>query len=117
MGNNAYKQKHREQGLCVDCSRPVLPGQTKCIIHNEKSRARTYRHYQKNHDKVLESNRKIKQRYRDANRCPSCGAPLGEQDEDCSHCVNCRDGSFQAILGHSPVSGELLETYYKKIAS
>ena len=116
MGDNAYKQKHKEQGLCVDCSRPALPGRIKCIIHSETSRMQNYKYVHNNYAKVLETNRKQKQIYRDTNRCPSCGAPLGEQDEGRAHCMNCRDRAFQAIPKYSPVSGELLEDYYKKIA-
>ena len=116
MGNAAYKKKHKELGLCVDCGRPALPGFVRCIIHNENNRAQCYKWFQNNYDKILERNRKTKQIYRDTNRCCSCGTPLGEQDEGRSHCINCRDKSFQAILGHPPISAGTLEDYYKKIA-
>ena len=116
MGDAAYKKRHKEQGLCVDCSRPAIPGRIRCLIHNENSRLQSYKWFQNNYAKVLETNRKTKQRYRETNRCVSCGTPLGEQDEGCSHCVNCRDKSFQALLSRPPVSGGLLEDYYKKIA-
>jgi hypothetical protein len=75
-----------------------------------------YKYVHNNYAKVLEANRKTKQRYRETNRCQSCGAPLGEQDEGRSHCMNCRDRAFRAILGGPPVRGKLLENYYKDIA-
>ena len=116
MGDNAYKKRHKDQGLCVDCGRPALPKRIRCIIHNRIHNAKNYEWMHKDYGKVLEANRKQKQIYRDTNRCPSCGAPLGEQDEGYRHCMNCRDESFKAILGGPPIRGKLLEAYHKKIA-
>ena len=119
MGNAKYKQKHREQGLCVDCSRPALPFRIHCIIHNEKVRVRTKEWLEKpgNRERRVKSVRKLRQLYRDTNRCCKCSAPLGEQDEGYMTCVNCRDSAVQVIPKSQPISGGLLENYYKTIAS
>jgi len=34
MGNKAYKDKHRELGLCVDCSEPAIDEHTRCEKHH-----------------------------------------------------------------------------------
>lgn len=31
MGNNAYKQRHIDQGLCVNDSHPAMEGETLCL--------------------------------------------------------------------------------------
>ena len=116
MGNAKYKQKHKEQGLCVDCSRPALPFRVHCIIHNENRRQYMENEFKKDPVRQHKLNRKTKQRYRETNRCTACSAPLGEQDEGKTHCMNCRDRAFQAIPRHSPVGGALLEDYYKEAA-
>jgi len=115
MGNAAYKQRHKEQGLCRDCSRPALPMRLHCIIHNEH-----YRKYIKDKNKIpeihailLESSRKLKEKYRKTNRCPKCSAPLGEQDKGYVTCINCR---IRLHSGYSHIAGVLLEDYYKKVA-
>ena len=117
MGDNAYKQKHKEQGLCRDCSRLALPKRVLCIIHsiNNSARIKAWLQLKNNHEKVLKANYELKKRYRATNRCPACSAPLGEQDEGYVRCVNCRDSSFMAIPRYSPISGGLLENYYKEV--
>ena len=119
MGNAKYKQKHREQGLCQDCSRRVVPFQNRCIIHGERVKLYTRRWLKRpgKYQDHLEKARKLKQLYRDTNRCYKCSAPLGEQDEGYKTCVNCSDSTFKAIRKGSPIAGGLLENYYKAIAS
>ncbi len=38
MGNKKYKAKHKELGLCRDCSAPALPGKTRCEKHHVSHR-------------------------------------------------------------------------------
>lgn len=118
MGNAKYKREHREQGLCLNCSRPALPGRVCCIVCNETDRVNFHKWLAKpgNYERKQEQNRKQRKLYRETNRCIHCGAPLGEQDEGRVCCMNCRDGTFTAIPNQPPISGELLENYYKKIA-
>jgi len=118
MGDAKYKQRHKEQGLCKDCSRPALPMRSYCIIHGEKYNLRFKEwmknpaHYKSHHETL----KKIRQLYRDTNRCIVCSAPLGEQDEGYVTCMNCRDVTFKTIPKYSPIAGGLLENYYKEIA-
>ena len=118
MGNAAYKQKQKDQGLCRDCPRPVLPGRVQCIIHNEKYRfcAQEYLKDPKKYQRQCERNRKQKELYRKTNRCPKCSAPLGEQDKGYVGCVNCRDRSVYGVPKYSPIAGRVLEDYYKAVA-
>ena len=118
MGNAKYKQSHKEQGLCVHCPRPALPNRVTCLVCNDKDRKRQKMLFDNNPLKKIEANRKQKVLYVNSNRCISCGAPLGEQDEGCSHCVNCRlHKSIPKLPGCPPVTGKLFENYYEKITS
>lgn len=91
MGSNAYKKRHKEQGLCVDCSRLATPGETRCPVHNYNNKMRGNRQYQKNREIYLKKDRIKKQNWRDTGRCPRCGAYLdAEIDEGCKYCLNCR---------------------------
>jgi len=118
MGNSAYKQKHKDQGLCRDCPMPALPGRLHCIIHSEKRRL----HYQEwlkkpgNYQRSYESNKKLKELYKKTNRCHMCSAPLGEQDKGRVTCINHRDRRFYRMPEYGPIAGKLLENYYKAIA-
>ena len=87
MGNAKYKQKHKELGLCVDCSRPALKDTNLCWLHEMKQNKRTNSYYYENLDKV-KAKRNIKyQGRKDRHECPDCGRPLTE--EDGVYCVNC----------------------------
>ena len=118
MGIAKYKQKQKDQGLCRDCPRPTLPGRVHCIIHNEKYRLYAQEHLKEpgNYQRQYESNKKLKALYKKTNRCPNCSAPLGEQDEGCVCCVNCRDRNVYRVPKYSPIAGRLLENYHKAIA-
>jgi len=83
MGNNLYKQRHREKGLCVDCSRKALPGQIRCKVH-------LLHHRDWKEDRFKNKVRKIKfKKYWEKNNlCNHCGAPL--EDTKYKTCMNCR---------------------------
>jgi len=117
MGNIAYKNRHKEQGLCVQCSRPAIPGRILCMVHSESSRQLDQKRYPKRKEYLLKQVEKNRKRYRETNRCPMCSAPLGEQDEGYKNCVNCRSKAFHVVRGTPPITGGLLENYYKRIAS
>ena len=40
MGSKLYKQRHKEQGLCTDCSEKTILGHTLCIKHLAAQKAR-----------------------------------------------------------------------------
>ena len=119
MGNAKYKQKQKDKGLCRDCPLPALPFRVHCIKHGEKYRLSFQKWLKKpgNYQRQREHVKKFKELYRKTNRCTKCSAPLGEQDEGCTSCVNCRDSIIQAIPKGPPVMGELLGYYYKDTAS
>ena len=116
MGDAAYKKRHKEQGLCVDCSRPAIPGQLRCIIHARNIQYFCARWCSKNREKKNKYWRNKRAEYKKEGRCVTCGAPLGEQDEGRTHCVNCRDRKLRIIPKCKPVGGELLEDYYEEVA-
>ena len=90
MGNNAYKKRHKELGLCTECSRPAIPFSTKCIIHHYSHNKSSNKHNANNRKKCNENNAKARIKYRKENRCTCCGAPLME--EGYVQCINCRSG-------------------------
>ena len=83
MGNNLYKQRHKEQGLCTDCSRKALPGKTRCFIH-------LLNHNRWKEDPVKHKIRvlKLKKYWEKNNLCSACGGPL--DDLNYKRCMNCR---------------------------
>ncbi len=77
MGNNAYKHRQRDKGLCTDCSESVIFPASRCEKHKKSM--------------LLRSARNRKKR-RDNNQCPECGAKLHpEMDQDMTYCITCRE--------------------------
>jgi len=91
MGNQKYKQAHREAGLCVYCSKPVHPGRSKCLTHIRTHAINTKRNRKKRGESYLQSERDRKELRRQQGLCTACGAPT-----DGKHvtCFNCRDEFF-----------------------
>lgn len=86
-----YRIKHRQQGLCLDCSCEVESG-VYCNKHAFIRSERRKKRYIKNKDQILEANRKRRVEYRKNNRCPSCSMPLLEEDILLGYiyCESCR---------------------------
>jgi hypothetical protein len=105
MGNQIYKQRHRDLGLCVDCSEPVYPDKTRCIKHMRNNCAYSAGYYQRNIEHYRLMHKRIKaKRIRDG-CCKICGAPL-DPDADCGmiNCMNCRGG----IIPERLINGTLI---------
>ena len=117
MGDAAYKKRHKEQGLCVDCNRPAIPGQIRCMVHARYHNETFPKYYAQNRDAITSRIKRNREQYIKDGRCQMCSAPLGEQDEGMTCCVNCRDRQMRmAIRNRQPISGAVLENYYKKVA-
>ena len=86
MGNAKYKQKHKELGLCCDCSEPVaIAGY--CLKHYWNKVLRI-RHYSQDHSlEARERARRWRHKMEDESRCNHCGCPLIEGEG--KRCVNC----------------------------
>jgi hypothetical protein len=91
MGNTAWKQKHREQGLCTDCSEKALPMSSKCAEHEYSHNISNRKTREKNIDKERE---RVRSNFKLAiknNICTRCFNPLDEDaDEGFKNCMNCR---------------------------
>ena len=62
---NRYKQANRDQGLCTDCSEPVVPGKKRCQRHLDYLSRYTRAWRKKGAFKV----------------CDTCGHKLGPEDK------------------------------------
>lgn len=83
MGNAAYRERHKAQGLCCKCPNPVAPYHTRCSVCIAKHQARaTMRQY-----RAMQSRRDI-----EGGRCTSCSRPLDpESDSGYKSCITCRE--------------------------
>ena len=98
MGDNQYKKRHREQGLCTDCSNPVMPGCIRCVeclCGNAKAKKiETIENREKLNYRVA----KRRAMFRKSGRCTKCGAVLDPDiDEGFITCQNCREGIFYEV--------------------
>jgi protein-arginine kinase activator protein McsA len=106
VGNAKYKQRHRELGLCVDCSEPAYPENSRCLKHGRNRNAYTARHYLENLEHYQETYKRIKDNRIKDGRCAGCSAPLDpDADKDRVNCVNCRGGTVteRSIHGNTIV--------------
>jgi hypothetical protein len=92
MGNNAYKQRHREQGLCLDCSEAAETN-GRCAKHaySQKVRQSEYDSTHRDYRNAYQMRFKIKRR--EAGLCPTCGGP--RDDEGFIGCCNCREHIYR----------------------
>ena len=99
MGDNAYKQRHREQGLCTNCSRLALPFKDKCAEHEYSHNESCKKNYWNNPEKRRIKRREDIRRYLNSNRCRTCSKPL-DPDADEGHvvCMNCRSSAYIGAL-------------------
>jgi len=86
MGDFKYKREHREQGLCMNCSRPSVPGRVKCATHLQNHADLVRRLRQENPEKERETQRKLKEKRSESGRCPTCGGPRDSSNVTCSNC-------------------------------
>jgi len=92
MGDNKYKARHKKLGLCKNCSRKVIPGKLRCIIHTITGNEKQKITYLKIREKRIKQMRERKNRLRKEGRCPDCGVKLDpEYDKGYICCVNCLD--------------------------
>lgn len=84
MGNNNYKKRHLEQGLCTLDSNVAVAGKTRCLKCMERDRE--YAKIQR---------RKIRIYRKEHRLCTHCGAPLEEHEN--ITCYNC-GGSQRKVM-------------------
>jgi len=91
MGDNKYKKKHKELGLCIECSRPAAPFSILCFKH-------TASHYERNliYDQAHKKERAIKTKAaklkrKAEGRCITCGGPKHDGRKDKTECQNCTE--------------------------
>ena len=73
-----YRDRHRERGLCLMCSRPVVKGRTQCAKHLEIGKDRMAA---------------LRARRHAAGECKECGRPLN--DGPFLRCFKCRKGKME----------------------
>jgi hypothetical protein len=96
LGTAEYRKRHKEQGLCIECSHQAVPGRVRCVHCLLADRVRQRKNYYKYHRKHLEKRRK-EIKYRIENHlCRSCGAPM-LADWDTRECPNCSVRIFKGL--------------------
>jgi hypothetical protein len=96
MGNNAYKKKHRELGLCADCSKPAKYPFLRCEEHIKTHNVS---------NKI--TNARLRKKWKEAgNLCRACGRLLdhseGGADVGRVRCFSCTTQTWgiQKYAGH-----------------
>lgn len=89
-----YREKNRENGLCLDCGFPVEKG-VYCNKHTILRMEKRRKYYKNNKEKLLKDNQNRREKYIQQNRCITCSMPLLEEDIErgCKCCENCRCSS------------------------
>lgn len=90
----ARRQSHRERGLCLNCTRPAVPGKRRCLICARRTRRlQTDPKHIEGHKQFLKRQRQ--NRYENG-CCPRCGKVLGQFDSpQYKLCRDCRQYSAQ----------------------
>ena len=86
MGNAKYKQKHKELGLCINCSNLAVHGEMCCAECSYKHRIASQKYYYKNHRLHLQKAKEKKEKLKEQNRCPICGGLNNTNGVTCSSC-------------------------------
>lgn len=80
MGNASYKKRHKELGLCLDCSQRATHG-CRCEIHWINTRLN-----------VAVSMKRLRSKHKENGECIRCGKPLhDEMDAGYAKCLTCRE--------------------------
>lgn len=99
MGSAAYKQRHREQGLCLYCSEPRFPGLVLCAEHNHTNKLSVLTWKQKNRAHLSAYRRNYIKKMIAEGRCRTCGNDLdSDADYGCRVCMNCRSQEFRRLI-------------------
>jgi predicted amidophosphoribosyltransferase len=94
MGDKAYKQLHRELGLCDNCPKPAIKRKNLCADCTYRKSLQNKKYVIANRKKILENAADLI-KFRIANGlCRECGNPL-DPDADEGHvtCMNCVSNS------------------------
>lgn len=101
MGDRAYKQRHRDLGLCLYCPRLVYRGRSACLKHLRINAIRDARYHRENTVKVSIKNRRFRALYKATGRCRECSALLDPDADDGNvTCSNCLGGTVTKRLVH-----------------
>lgn len=105
MGDKKYKQKHKELGLCSNCSNPVYADYSKCLKHIISGNKNSKKYRNKNLNICNERVREIKAKYTKKNRCYRCSAPLDpDADAGFVNCINCRESTHtERVIHGTPI--------------
>ena len=101
MGDKEYKQRHREQGLCLYCS-VLAVASGLCIDHFFTHKVAYTKHIESNREKFNARILAVHRGWKDEGRCWDCGAPL-IPEETGVRCMNCADRNNLSKQG--PIRG------------
>ena len=86
-----YENRHKEQGLCIQCNREATPGYIRCSFHRAKQRVYDKKYTEKYSDRRRKQSMEKKKKRIANNRCRDCGGPMNPDiDGGLKICFNCR---------------------------
>jgi len=98
MGNLKYKQSHRANGLCTQCSELVVPGYRVCWKHVVSHNVNNNKWRMRNADYMKRYMKKYRARMKVEGRCIICTAPLLQEDLAAGKviCENCGQRNYRS---------------------
>ena len=87
--------KRVEEGLCVDCGKPVAPSSVRCLKHTTTHSLHNAEYRSRNREYLAKQERERRQRWRAEGKCVRCGAPLIEGE--IGYCMGCCAGKYEPV--------------------
>jgi hypothetical protein len=116
-----YQLRHKELGLCVSCTKPSIPGLTKCEKHHqhqllrnksEKGKECTKRYLLTPDGKISARNARYKYRY--GITLEQYNILLSNQQGHCATCLSTGDNGIRLCVDHDHNTGKVRGLLCKK---
>ena len=90
-GVSRYAKRHKENRLCVRCSKPAAEYSLLCLDHlsREHQRMRMYRLIPAFRERNQTYSKARYYKFKVDNKCTQCGMPLDDESRCGARCLNC----------------------------
>ena len=75
---NRNRQRHREQGLCVDCNAPAIDGLSRCVKHHYQQKIDNRAYYGRVQPVKIQKIKARQRRLVEEGKCQACGQPIDD---------------------------------------